>query len=295
MNNDIQVETVRADSNLLFKSSTNKPKRFKGKKLNKYLPTSVFFSKKASAVIIDKKNDRDSINKSLQSMSLSTLPAKKEESLTYIVYVPTTHNSEVLIASLPRSIIFMNEGYKHSSMRDIKYYIAKTLLDTPSNSIDLEQQARGGVNVYSFRCPSSSNSFEQPIKSIVENTAPINNIDLKIWESSIIYIKKYFTNLARNIYDMTYKCGGAMCIESNANLLSQHELYELKKNDDMKAILETKSVNKKYNFSICVNSVITDLTKSVYLNFFNIPGEDLEYIRKNPDINSLELKQCNAK
>jgi hypothetical protein len=63
----------------------------------------------------------------------------------------------------------------------------------------------------------------------------------------------------------------------------------------MKAILETKSVNKKYNFSICVNSVITDLTKRVYLNFFNIPGEDLEYIRKNPDINSLELKQCNAK
>jgi hypothetical protein len=85
-----------------------------------------------------------------------------------------------------------------------------------------------------------------------------------------------------------------MCIESNANLLSQHELYELKKNDDMKAILETKSVNKKYNFSIYANSVITGLTKSVYLNFFNIPEEDMKHILQNRDINSLELKQCNA-
>jgi hypothetical protein len=225
-------------------------------------------------------------------MSLSTNSSKKEESLTHLAHVSTTHNSVVLIASLPRYLIFIDERYKHLSMRDIKCDIAKILLSLPENPIILEQQARKGREVYNFQ-PASYNN-QQPIQSGVENTLP-SNLDLKTWDSSIIYIKKYFTNLASKIYDVTYKCGGAMCIESNVNLLSQHELYELKKNDDMKAILETKSVNKKYNFSIYANSVITGLTKSVYLNFFNIPEEDMKHILQNPDINSLELKQCNAK
>ena len=295
MNIDTEIQTVRDDSNLFSESSDKRQRKFKGKKLNKYLPTSVnvFFSKKSSSVSIDKKIDFNKINVSLQSMCAGTPAYDKEKTLKHVAYIPTTHRSVVLIASLPRSTIFNDEAYERLPMKDAKYFIAKTLLDIPDSPIILEKKTRegGGKGLYNVR-PPSSNSAEISALPDIENVILPRNIELKTWDSSIIYIKKYFPDAANEIYNLTYTCGGAMCIESNISLLSDHELSELKKDNDMKAILETKSVNKKYNFSIYVNSVITDLTENIYLNFFNIPEENLKSILKNPDIDSLELTRA---
>jgi hypothetical protein len=292
MNINTGIPTVKSNSNVSFEPSSTRQIKFKGKKLKKHLPSDVFYSKKTSTVTIKKKIDLNDIDTSLRSMCLGAPPTDIEKNIISLAYIPTTHNSSVLIASLSRNEIFNSENHENLPIKDVKYFIAQELLVIPDSTVTLEQKGRQGIELYNIRIP-LSHIDKQPLLEIPENIiTPRRDIELKTSDSSIIYIKRYFPNLATHIYNLTHKCGGAMCIESNVNLLTQHELYELKKNDDMKAILETKSVNKKYNFSIYVNSVITDLTENVYLNFFNIPEADLKSILKNPNIDSLGLTRA---
>jgi hypothetical protein len=281
---NIEMQPIRSNANLSFESTNPTSSTFKGKKLTKshVLTNKLLFKKR------DKELDEPSITKSLEAMCSGVVPnTRKEEEMTHVVYIPVTINTPAnLIASLPRANYFADEEYTKLPINEVKYRIIKGIINIPSTRQNLEQRVRKGLELFDLH--QLNNKPQQPKKSSIEDNKP-DNIELKVWESSFIYVKNYYHQLASEIYNLTHQCGGSMCIESNVNLLNMYQISELKKNIDMLAVLETKSVNKKYNFSIYVNPIIKGLKVNVYLNFFNIPEQDLKHILKHPDVESLQL------
>lgn len=287
--NNFEMQPTASGAKLSFDIPPPTSTTFRSKKLSKHKPQDNFFKKIINTHRHDKEKTDSKVTESLVSMCSGAAPrAKRPEELTHVVYVPINEDSSSLIASLSQNILFMNEEYKQLSLDDIKYKIVMQLLNIPSTPKNLEQQARKGLPVYDFHTEAIASGAKQSSIEI-DKFKPAKKIELKVWDTSLIYVKKYYNHLSAEIYDLADKCDGAICIESNSDLLSSYQIREFKKNNDMKAILEGFNFGEKYNFTICANPLIKGLKEHVYLNFFNIPEKSLVNILQKPDIKNLHL------
>jgi hypothetical protein len=247
------------------------------KRIRKHMPGKPIIATPSDKFQYDKK-EQCNIDKSLHKISIKQTDKKIINSLVSVVY-PTINETKILVASIPKELLFnFSIGVDQAVIVDskikipldrFKYDVANYLLGIPKDPKRLENKASKkecGVYNYYTECVGTK-----------ENTI-INKQKMNTGSNCMIYTNGDINELSSILMDLTSNWSNSICVCSKEDLMSVNKLKELKKNEQLREMLDSCLISNLCYFSIFVNSIMPNLKTTTYLNFFNILPNDLEKI-----------------